>query len=129
MEVAKPLLGIVVALAIGDATWLTLRNEYHRDLFARIQKSQLEVRWIPALLVYAVIVAAVYFGAVQNASSAADATVRGLAIGFLLYAFYDFTNYATLTKYTLEMTIIDITWGTVLCAAAASAGYFLKQLK
>jgi len=47
--------------------------------------------------------------------------------GFILYAFYDLTNYATLTNYTLEMTVTDIAWGTLVCTVGASAGYFFYR--
>ena len=129
MDAVKAMLGIVITLAIGDATWLSLRSEYHTKLIESIQKTKLDVRWIPAIAVYVIIVAALYLGAVQNAKSLTDATLRGSIVGFLLYAFYDLTNYATLVNYTLEMTVIDITWGTLLCAAAATAGFYFKQLK
>jgi len=127
MNAWKPLLGILVPLAIGDAVWLTLRNHYHRDLFQTIQQSPLEVRWIPAIAVYGIIVVALYFGAVQPATSSYNAMVRGMVVGILLYAFYDLTNYATLTKYTLEMTLTDIAWGTALCTVAATIGYLMYK--
>ena len=121
------MLGILVPLAIGDAVWLTLRHQYHKDLFQTIQQSPLEVRWIPAIAVYGIIVVALYFGAVQPATSSYNAMVRGMAVGILLYAFYDLTNYATLTKYTLEMTLTDIAWGTALCTVAATIGYLMYK--
>lgn len=129
MDAVKAMLGIVVTLAIGDVTWLSLRNEYHTKLIESIQKTKLEVRWIPAIAVYGIIVVALYLGAVQNAKSLTDATLSGSIVGLLLYAFYDLTNYATLVNYTLEMTVIDITWGTLLCAAAATAGFYFKTTK
>jgi uncharacterized membrane protein len=129
MDAVKAMLGIVVTLAIGDVTWLSLRNDYHTKLIESIQKTKLEVRWIPAIAVYVIIVVALYLGAVQNAKSLTDATLRGSIVGLLLYAFYDLTNYATLVNYTLEMTVIDITWGTLLCAAAATAGFYFKATK
>jgi len=127
MNTAKALLGIVLTLGIGDVTWLSLRNEYHKKLFESIQKSKLDIRWIPAIAVYIVILAAVYLGAVRDAKSLSDAVLRGMLIGVLLYAFYDLTNYATITNYTLEMTVMDITWGTVLCTAAAATGYYFMK--
>jgi len=127
MNTAKALLGIVLTLGIGDVTWLSLRNDYHKKLFESIQKSKLDVRWIPAIAVYVIILVAIYLGAVRDAKSVSDAALRGMLVGVLLYAFYDLTNYATITNYTLEMTVMDITWGTVLCTAAAATGYYFMK--
>jgi uncharacterized membrane protein len=44
-----------------------------------------------------------------------------------MYGLYDLTNYATLKGYTLEMTVVDMAWGTFLCGTAASVtSYLLK---
>ena len=37
----------------------------------------------------------------------------------VLYGVHDLTNYATLDKWSLRMTLVDIVWGTVLSAATA----------
>jgi uncharacterized membrane protein len=123
----KALLGIIITLAVGDAFWLNLRHSYHEDLFYSIQKSKLTVRWIPAILVYLIIVVSIYWGAIEPSTSFQSAVLRGAAIGAILYAFYDFTNYATITNYTLEMTLTDMLWGTVLCTTAAAVGYYFKK--
>lgn len=127
MSIAKSLLGMVAAIGMGDAVWLTLRQKYHDRLFQGIQRSPLEVRWIPAIFVYVILITSLYLGAVSLATSVENAAFRGAVVGFLMYAFYDLTNYATLTHYTLEMVITDALWGTVLCAVAALVGYFFTQ--
>jgi len=43
-----------------------------------------------------------------------------------MYGLYDLTNYATLTNYTLTMTVKDMAWGTFLSALVAAAGFYLK---
>jgi uncharacterized membrane protein len=35
------------------------------------------------------------------------------------------SNYATLRNWTLQLTIIDIAWGTLLGAMTAAAGFLL----
>jgi uncharacterized membrane protein len=115
---------IAVTLLALDAVWLTLRAGAHDALFRAVQGGvPLRIRMLPAALVYAIMTLLVFIYAARDASSAIDAARRGALIGFLAYAFYDLTNYATLSGYTLEMTILDIGWGTLLFTAAAVAGY------
>jgi uncharacterized membrane protein len=76
--------------------------------------------------VYILIIIAVYFFAVKEGTSFSNAVLRGAALGFAMYGLYDLTNYATLTNYTLQMTLTDMTWGTVLCGLIAAVGFYLK---
>ena len=114
------------ALAM-DAVWLTLRNSYHQSLFKSIQHSSIQPKIIPAILVYILIPAAIYVGAVEPSTSVHEGMKRGALIGFFLYAFYDLTNYATFTNWTLQMTLTDILWGTFLCTIAAGVGAYVKK--
>lgn len=110
-----------------DGVWLTLRNNYHQSLFQKIQQSPLKARVIPAIAIYMLIPLALFIGAVQPASTVIDGMKRGALIGLFLYAFYDLTNYATLTQWTLQMTVTDILWGTFLCTLAAGVGAYVKK--
>jgi len=114
------------ALAL-DAVWLTLRNSYHQSLFNSIQHSSLQAKIIPAILIYILIPVAIYVGAVKPSASVHEGMKRGALIGFFLYAFYDLTNYATFTNWTLQMTLTDILWGTFLCTIAAGVGAYVKK--
>jgi uncharacterized membrane protein len=46
----------------------------------------------------------------------------GAMFGFFAYATYDLTNLATLKNYPISLALIDIVWGTVVSAVAASVG-------
>ena len=127
MESLVPIVGSGIAIVLTDLSWLTLNRKYYEDLFGAIQGSKLEIRWIPALLIYILIPVTVYFFAVKDAKNLQSATLRGAALGFSIYAVYDLTNYATFTKYTLRMAATDVVWGTVLCAIGASVGFILSK--
>jgi uncharacterized membrane protein len=111
------------ALAL-DFVWLTYRQSYHNKLFESIQKSPLQLRILPAIVVYTMIPIATFFYASKEAKSGFEAFSRGALVGFFLYGFYDATNYATLTNWTLQMAISDTLWGTFLCAIVAVIGYY-----
>lgn len=119
----EAIVGSALAVGLFDAAWLTLRYNYHNDLFYKIQKSQMNPRFVPAALIYLLIPVAVFLYAVKDATSTKDAALKGALIGFILYSFYDLTNFATLTNYTLEMTMTDIAWGTFVCTVGAAVGY------
>lgn len=126
MNVAKTLGATALTMLLLDAGWLWVRNPSHQRLFLDIQGTALTVRILPALLIYILLPAALYLGALNDASSLRDAMSKSAIIGFLLYAFYDLTNYATLRGWTLSMTIVDILWGTLLCTAGGAAGYYMS---
>lgn len=117
----------VAFLMLGmDAAWLTANAAFHRQVFAMIQGSPLKARLGPAIAAYALMIAGVWFFAVQP--SGADwiaAAGRGAAIGAVMYGVYDMTNLATLTKYPLNYAVTDMIWGTVLCAVVAAGATYL----
>lgn len=128
---ARDIAGIagIAGAAIGlDAVYLTLRQSFHDDFFFKLQKQPLRIRIVPAILIYVLMVAAIYMYAVRDATQLEGVAFRGALIGFILYAFYDLTNYATLTNYTLEMVVADSLWGTLLACAAACFGFYIKGL-
>lgn len=112
-----------------DAIYLTLRSSYHKAFFYQVQGSALNARLLPAAIVYAIMIALVYLYAIKDATDAKDAALRGALLGALAYGFYDVTNYATLSRWTLEMTLGDILWGTMLMSAAAYVGYGFLNTK
>jgi len=128
MDALKTIATIALSIGVLDIGWLTLRKTYHETLFKSIQHSPIEPRWIPAGLIYILIPVAVYLGAVIHGKTLQDTVFRGAIVGFLLYAFYDLTNYATFTGWTLEMTIVDILWGMTVCSVGAAAGYYINGL-
>jgi uncharacterized membrane protein len=111
---------VVVVMLVLDGVWLTANNPYHRSTFAAIQGKPLSIRFLPAALIYIIMVAAVWFFAVEPSHSWVDAAGRGALIGLSMYGVYDMTNYATLSNYPLFFAVSDMMWGTFLCATTAA---------
>lgn len=108
---------ILSFLSFFDIIYLTLTYSQNTLYFARIQNSELRIRWIPAVLIYLLIPFGIWmFVDLENPMRAFS---RGAALGATMYGVYDLTNYATLENWTLRFTIQDILWGTFLCGAAA----------
>ncbi len=51
-----------------------------------------------------------------------QAAINGAVLGAAAYGTYEFTNLATIRGWSWQMVAIDLTWGTLLTAAAAVAG-------
>lgn len=56
-----------------------------------------------------------------------SAALSGALLGFFSYMTYDLTNQATLRNWTVQLTLLDVTWGTLLGAISATAAYFVTS--
>jgi uncharacterized membrane protein len=55
------------------------------------------------------------------------ALLYGALFGFFAYATYDLTNLATLKGWSPGLALLDLTWGAVVTAISATAGYLVTQ--
>lgn len=51
-----------------------------------------------------------------------QALIGGMVLGALCYGTYEFTNYATLARWSLSQVATDLIWGICLTGVAAWAG-------
>ena len=51
-----------------------------------------------------------------------QALVGGMILGALCYGTYEFTNYATLQRWSMSQVVTDMIWGTLLTGFAAWSG-------
>jgi len=68
-----------------------------------------------------------YFAILPALSDNAFTTafIRGAALGFFCYMFYDLTNMTVLPNWPLMVTVLDVAWGTIVTACTASLTYLL----
>jgi uncharacterized membrane protein len=113
-------LSVVATIMLAmDALWLAGNNAYHRQVFAALQGQPLQVRWLPAVAVYALMIIGVWFFAVSPTTDWSAAAGRGALMGAVMYGLYDLTNYATLVRYPLRYALTDLAWGIFLCTVVA----------
>jgi uncharacterized membrane protein len=127
--VITQVLAITVVMLIMDIIWLTATNATTRPMFAAIQGQPLKIRWIPTLAVYTIMVAALWYFAVNPSTNITDAAGRGAALGFSMFGLYDLTNYATLERYTLDFALTDMIWGTFLFTVTAAVAATIAVIK
>ncbi|MEA3247525.1 MAG: DUF2177 family protein [Gemmatimonadota bacterium] len=88
------------------------------------------MQWGPALLFYAVYVAAVVTFVVLPAierASLARAIAMGAFFGFAAYAAYDLTSLALIRGFTMRVAAVDLAWGAVVTATASASGYLVGR--
>jgi uncharacterized membrane protein len=52
-----------------------------------------------------------------------SAFVNGALLGLLAYGTYDLTNYATLRRWTLGITLADLAYGSLVAGVSTLAAY------
>lgn len=113
---------------IIDMLWLGLiaRPFYQKHLEYLLGP----VQWLPAIILYLILIIGVIFFAVAP-NLAEGSLLRVLAFGalfgFCAYAAYDLTNLATLKEWPLVVTLVDMAWGTFICATVGGASYVIGR--
>ncbi|MDY0295125.1 MAG: DUF2177 family protein [Acholeplasmataceae bacterium] len=115
---------------IIDLIWLGFiaKNLYQKQL-GHLMADQ--VNWVAAIIFYLLfIVGLVYFAILPavNDGQWVRALLLGAFFGFITYATYDLTNLATLKDWPIQITIIDLAWGTFLGASISTLTYFTNNL-
>lgn len=124
------LFGYGLALAVfvtADMVWLgAMAPRFYRPTLGDIAISGVNLP--PAILFYAIYPIGLLIFAIQPAlksGSMSTAAIYGALFGFFTYATYDLTNQATLRNWTVQLTLIDVAWGTILGAISASISFWL----
>lgn len=120
----------IISFMVLDYTFLAhiAKNFYLTKLASHITvKDGSLVPYLPAVpLVYIVAVLGIWVFILSKVTTLSQAFLYGALMGFIMYAFYDFTNLSTLKDYPWSLTIIDSVWGTFLVAAVTSVMFFVK---
>lgn len=122
------LLTTVVFFAI-DMVWLgfVAKNIYRKYLGALLSDT---VNWAAAIIFYLIFIVGIFIFVISPAvekQSVVRAVLLGAVFGFITYATYDLTNYATLKGFPLNIVFIDLAWGAVLTAIVSLAGYYIVK--
>jgi uncharacterized membrane protein len=119
-----------VIFFIIDILWLGLfaKNMYQSQIGFILAKKP---NWYAAFIFYILYIVFLMIFAIMPAlqkSSFNDAMLYGALYGFITYATYDLTNLATLKNWPIKVTIIDITWGTLLGFSVSTLTYLIGSL-
>ncbi|WP_342711322.1 DUF2177 family protein [Bradyrhizobium sp. B124] len=116
-------LSTLIVFLLCDMAWLgTMATRLYRPTLGDILST--EVNLPPAIAFYLIYPIGLVVFAVLPAirsESLAQAALSGALFGFFSYMTYDLTNQATVRNWTFQLTLLDMTWGTLLGAMSATA--------
>ena len=122
-------LATAAVFLVADLVWLSRTVGLYRRA---IGEMMLETpKWKAAVSFYLMYIVGIVFFVVAPAHPAQSWTsvlLSGALFGLVAFATYDMTNLATLKRWSLQMSLIDMTWGTFVTAISGLAGFFVLQL-
>lgn len=103
-----------------------------RPLFESHLGDQLaeDFRLAPAAVFYLFYVAgliALVSWAALKGGGPVEALWKGALLGALAYGTYEFTSYAVMARWSAQMVVVDVLWGTVLTGVSAAAGVAITR--
>lgn len=113
-------LSSLLLLLVFDGAWLVLMSKrfYSKSIGHLMTKKP---NFIAIILFYATYLIVLNYliltPAFELKQSYGEVFLRGLLFGLACYGTYDLTNQATLKKWPLKLTIVDIIWGSLLTAS------------
>ena len=120
-------LAALVTMVAADMAWLGLMApRFYKPTLGDIMLSGFNLP--PAILFYLLYPVGLVIFAITPAlksGSVGTALVYGALFGLFTYATYDLTNQATLRNWTVQLTIVDVAWGTVLAAIASAVSFWV----
>lgn len=133
LTIVKQFITVLPIFLLIDLTWLgfVMAKFYNTQLgdLARRSGESLAPHWPSALLVYLAIPAGIVLFVLPRVTGHLDALMFGALFGLILYATYDLTNYSTLANWPIQLVIVDIVWGAVLCGLVALIASFIPFAK
>jgi uncharacterized membrane protein len=117
----------IIFMFIVDLIWLSqLAQPLYQAGIGHLMSA--EPKLVFAALFYLVFVFGLLWFAVRPniaTKGLRTAFIAGATFGFFIYASYDLTNLALLKDWPLKLSLIDMTWGTLLSGTCAATGKFV----
>lgn len=117
----------LIPLATLDAIWIgfVAKGFYAKHMNFLFSKS---INIVPAIMFYPIYAfALLHLAVIPSVSSGSwqEAVIRGAVLGLAAYSAYDLTNHATIAKWPLAMTIVDISWGVFVSSLTCLIAYLI----
>jgi uncharacterized membrane protein len=115
----------LLSFGVLDAIWLTTTaSTLYKPTLGDILLATPKIAPLVAFYLTYPVALVIFAGApAVKAGSAMPALIYGGLFGAFAYATYDLTNFATLRNWTLQLTVIDVLWGTFASGLASVIGY------
>jgi uncharacterized membrane protein len=134
MTQIKVFFSVFVAGILIDFLWIGVlaKNFYQEQLaeLMRVQDGKMDMILWPAGVVYVLMTLGIVFYVLPKFTSKTswfETFLWGGLFGIIVYGTYDFTNYATLAKWPVAFSMVDVSWGGVLCGLLAMIGLWSQR--
>lgn len=122
----------ITSVFIMDMIWLGLvaKNIYAENIGMLLRKSgdAMNPIWSAAVVVYLCITLGILFFVLPKAHGDYFLALSyGALLGVVTYGIYDFTNYSILANWPWKITLIDFSWGIVLCGSSSLFAAFIQN--
>jgi uncharacterized membrane protein len=121
-----------VAIILLDYIWLGIvTKDFIISQFGSLVKVKdggVQIKLAVGILTWLIIAIGCYIFAVYPSDTLSKTMILGAAFGFISYAIYDLTNLTFIVNYPVKFVFVDIAWGTFLCTAISSVGFFVRSL-
>ena len=120
-----------VVFLLLDLVWLVkISPRFYKKNLGHLMADK--VNYVPAIIFYLIFIVVITLFVIGPAYAGGRgwsyALIYGAIFGLVTYSTYDLTNFATLKKWPLNVTLADIAWGTFLSTATAISVYYLAVL-
>jgi uncharacterized membrane protein len=110
-----------------DLLWIGVvaENFYTKNLDHLLSP---QVNWLAAIIFYLIYITGILIFAVLpglNKNSLGKAVLLGALFGFFTYMTYELTNFALIKDWPINVVIIDILWGVILCSCVSAFSFFI----
>ncbi len=114
---------VFLTMLVLDALWLgVVAKSIYADGMGALMSSSPNL-WAAAAFYLLFPVGLLVFAVLPQADSLVwKAALMGALFGFFAYSTYDLTNLAVIKDWPLGLTFVDMAWGSMVSAIAATAG-------
>jgi uncharacterized membrane protein len=129
MKYLIPYSAALSVFVIVDLIWLgAVAKRFYRTQLAGLMADKFNI-WAASAFYLLYPFGIVVFAVMPTLASGAwtDAAVWGAMLGFFAYATYDLTNLATLRDWPVQLTLVDLLWGTALTAVTSASAQVIAR--
>jgi uncharacterized membrane protein len=118
-------------ILLVDAVWLTfIIKNFVTESIGHLMDSS--VKMGPVLVFYPLyafaVIVLIVLPAIDGNFSLLKVFFLGALFGLAAYGAYDLTNHATLKNWPITMTVIDMTWGSLMTGGISLFTFYLTNL-
>ena len=127
-ELIKTYIVALIIIAIIDVPVISqVMSPMWKKMIENIQITPFQIKTYAAVIAYLLLALGISIFSIPNISKEhilRDSLIYGGILGIVIYGVFDFTNLAIISKYNLNIALIDMFWGGILFTVSS---YLIKK--